>query len=176
MSENLPKVPTEESKKSENENGLDHTEHELDTENLELLDDRLVEKIQEFGHEDFLIELDGSKANTNDERLNIVEDWFTEKDDYRADTKLEPQQVYALTMLRNMTPMFPNAELDELDSWIHEVITDFERYVVSVEGMGRRQEENVLRSIFGDTAEMGPNERDNFMARMLSNPPENKDE
>lgn len=154
----------------ENEDGLDNVEHELDAENLELLDPKLVEKLQEFGHEDMLVELDGSKKGGDDDRMGLAREWFTEENDYRADTNITPQQVYAMTMLRNVDDMFPELELDDTQSWIDNVLDDIERYVLSIEGFARRQEENILRAMFGDTGELDPQERDSMFMKMLSNP------
>lgn len=159
------------------ENGdLDNTEHELDAENVELLDPKLIEKLQEFGQEDMLVEFDGSKRGTDDDRMGLAKEWFTEENDYRADTNITPQQVYAMTMLRNIDEMFPELELEETQSWVDDVLDDVERYVLSIEGFARRQEENILRAMFGDTGELNPQERDSMFMKMLSNPRDNEDD
>ena len=155
----------------ENENGhLDNTEHELDTEKLELLDPKLIEALEQHNHEDLLVEFDGSKKNGNDERLQIVREWFTPENDYRADTYLEPEQVYALTLLGNIDNMYETLDLEDMQHWIDNVTDDMVRYLVSREGFARKQEENVLRSVFGDNSEMSPADRDSMFMKMLSNP------
>ena len=155
---------------------IQNTEHDLDLENLEMLDPTLISKIQEFGHEDMLVEFDGSKGASADERMKLVNEWFTAENDYRADTNITPSQVYAMTMLRNIDSLFPNLELEDTQSWIDDIIDDIERYVLSVDGFARKQEENVLRALFGDTSHLSPEDRDSMFMRMLSNPHDRQDD
>lgn len=162
----------------EDSNGdLDNTEHELDDENLDLLDPQLVEKIKEYGHEDMLVELDGSKGATEDDRMELAREWFSPENEYKADTNFTPKQVYATTLLRNIDGLFENLELEDTQSWVDSVIDDLEKYAISIDGLARKQEENVLRAMFGDTGELSPDEKAGVFARMISNPPggENED-
>lgn len=159
----------------ENEVELDNTEHELDADNLELLDPKLIEKLQEHGHEEMLVEFDGSGKDGGGDRLRLAREWFTEENDYRADTNITPQQVYALTMLRNLDKLYPQIELEDTQSWVDGVVEDLERYVLSIDGFARRQEENVLRALFGDNGELNAQEKDSMFMRMLSNPHSDED-
>ena len=174
---NIPDEMKEQLEKDNEENGdgLNNVEHDLDMENLDLLYPQLVEKINEFGHEDMLVEFDGSQKQAGD-KLQLVQEWFTDENDYRADTNVTPRQVYALTLMRNIDGMFPETDLSETQSWVDQIADDFERYVVSIEGFARKQEENILRAMFGDSGELGANEKDSMFMKMLSNPDSGDDD
>ena len=160
----------------ENDDIFQNTEHNLDLENLEMLDPNLLNAISQVGGEDMFVEFDGSKKGSTDERMQLVNEWFTAENDYRADTNITPSQVYAMTMLRNIDTLFPNLELDETQSWVNDIVNDIERYVLSVDGFARKQEENVLRALFGDTSHLSPEDRDSMFMRMLSNPHSNNND
>lgn len=149
------------------ENGENDSEHPI-------LDPFLVKFLQQTPGEDMLVELDGSSGNKATDKIGLLKNFVSDKDDFRAKSNITPEQVYALVMLRNLDSFTP--EESNINDFLIDLIDDFERYALSLDGMGYQTEANVFRAVFGDTSELEPAERDSMLMNLISNPPAEKQE
>lgn len=142
--------------------------------NQNALDPLLVQALQQIPGEDMLVELNGSSGNQATDKIGLLKNFISGQDDFRAKSNITPDQVYALVMLRNLDSFTP--EESNINNFLIDLIEDFERYALSLDGMGYQTEANVFRAVFGDTSELEPAERDSMLMNLISNPPKENQE
>lgn len=114
-----------------------------------LLDDDIVSELENTPHEDPLLTNymgDNSDQSTSDDAVSEVSQWLPNGDENKDQTIIHPNQVHALAVLRNYNEFYP--EFEKENQAMQKILDDFEKYLVSVNGIGREQQVEVLSSLF----------------------------
>ena len=122
-----------------------------------IINPELVDVLEDIPHEDPFITEYGMGAGNKDSNVDFTKSWFPESKEWKAKTFIQPSQAKALAVTRNfdqLFPMFP--KLQEIQPIKDAIIDDYEKYLTSIEGMGRKQHVQILTSMFGG----GPGEED----------------
>lgn len=117
-----------------------------------LLDDELVEMLRDdVSHEDpILTEYMGGSSGDDDDRTATAASWLPSADEMKDETFISPAQAKALAVGRSYENLFFETDLSGEVAVMNEIFDDFEKYLVSMNGMGRKEQVEVLTSMFGN--------------------------
>lgn len=140
---------------SEREDTSDESKHHL-------LDDELVEMLEsDVPNEDPILTEYMGGGDSGDDRTGTAAAWLPEPDEMKDETFLSPAQAKALAVGRAYDRLFPEANLSPETAVMREIFNDFEKYLVSIHGMGREDQVTVLASMFGKTVGEGSETAEN---------------
>lgn len=129
-----------------------------------VLDPELVEELQNIPVEDNLLTEYGSPGSQSDDSQDIsfAEKWFPDKDNWQGKTIIQPKQARALAAVRAMPEVWD--ELEDLEPFLDSMVTDYEQYLTSIEGISRNQQSKILQAMFGGETEKEERRRDMIMS------------
>lgn len=155
---------------SETPNESEELSHQSDL--TPALDPAVVDYIKDTPFEDMLVEMDGSAGGGKQgEFVQVLREWLPDSEDYRSKTYLHPQQVYALSLLRNISAF--HKDLEPLQPVMNDVIDNLERYALSMDAHARNQHSDEIRSMFGDRGELTAGEKDSMLMNLIGGNNEN---
>lgn len=123
---------------------------EDNNENGFTLDDEVKEELENVVSEDQLIGSYSSDGNGS-EKVPVLQSWLPEGDDWQGKTVVNAKEARVLAMARNITTAFD--EVEHMEPFINNLLTDLEQYLTSVDGLSREQQKQVLTAMFGKTPE-----------------------
>lgn len=115
-----------------------------------VMDDQVKEEVSNVLSEEEIIGMYHS-GGEGEQRMPIVKSWFPDEDQIKGKTIVTKRQAKQLALARHIPKAF--SEVSPLEGFIEGVINDYEMLLTSVEGIGREQQTNVLRSLFGGGSE-----------------------
>jgi len=128
------------------------------------LDDELMQMLENAPKEDpFITEYATNEISGEIEgrTMDMVENWFPEKEQIEGKTTITPDQARALALVKHMPDLFE--ELEDLDVLFEDIIQDYQLLLTSIGGESRREQASILRSIFGGPSSEEMAERNAFL-------------
>ncbi len=110
------------------------------------LDEDVKEEIEQAGGEDQLI---GGWTNSGGggDKVPVLTEWIPEGHEWQGKTILNEQEARLLAIARNLPKAYP--EIEDMQPFLEGLITDYEMYKTSVDGVSREQQKSVLMAMFG---------------------------
>jgi len=137
-----------------------------------LLDDELVGYLEnDVPHEDSVLTeyMGGSSMGDGDERTQTIAGWLPESGEMKDETFISPQQAKALAVGRAYNQLYATVDMSEELAIMQSIFDDFEKYLVSMHGMGREQQVSVLQSLFGTSGGVGESGENEATISLISN-------
>lgn len=129
-----------------------------DKESGPVLDPKVVEEVEEADSEEDLFAeyFNTGGGGSEGEKLDVTREWFPTENQWQGKTNIRMHQARCLAIIRHYFSYFD--EIDDLEPLISGMVTDYEMYLTSVEGMSRKEHEGILRSMFGGGGEKNGDE------------------
>ncbi len=112
----------------------------------ETIDPEVEKELEEVTSEE---ELFGTYTNDgqNGEKINTVNDWLPDSDNWQGKTIVNNEEAHKLALVRALPKAFE--EIEDMEPFIDEMITNLEMYKTSVNGVAREQQVSVIGRMFG---------------------------
>lgn len=118
-----------------------------------VVDPAVVEELEDMNKEDPLItEYFTGGADSDTERVDFVETWFPDADEWQGKTDISYVQARNMALVRIIPLVFD--EVEELKPMLDQLVDNYEKYLTSVDGVAREQQASILRSMFGGPGDM----------------------
>lgn len=103
-------------------------------------------------------------GQSNEDKTEFTKEWFPGSEEWQGKTDISYHQAKALALVRNLHLVFP--EIDDLELFLNNTVTDYEMYLTSVDGLAREQQASILKSLFGGSTEESENTRNMLMTAL----------
>ena len=117
----------------------------------QVLDPELIEEIDEYDSEAELLGAYtvGGEGAEDRQDIHVLQQWFPGPDEWQGKTNIHPEQAVALAALRHLPDVFPEFDEPRVRRFIIGLVEDYEKYLTSIDGKAREEQERILQSMFG---------------------------
>lgn len=112
------------------------------------IDSDVKEELENVVSEEQIIGTYTSDAQ-NGQKEQVVSNWFPDSAEWQGKTVVNAREARVLSMARNLPKAFE--EIEHMEPFIDELISDLEKYLTSVDGISREQQKSVLMALFGES-------------------------
>ena len=135
-----------------------------------LLDDELVDMLENDvpAEDSILTEYMTPSGGDGDERTGTIASWLPDDDENKDETFISPQQAKMLSVGRAYHRLF-GIDMSREVAVMREIFDDFEKYLVSMHGMGREEQVQVLSSLYGSGGQTEGSDPNEARISLISN-------